>query len=123
VAELLEQLNKSENQELKNRIQTLYWLKTQQVESIEAIASLTGKHRTTVSRWLSFYRKGGLTALLRKGKSSGRPRKLPGEVEEKWLQELREASEFSSYKEVQKWLKAEQGIEMSYTRVHQIAGG
>lgn len=120
VAQLLEQLNKSENQELKERIQTLYWLKTKQVESTEAIARLTGKHRTTVSRWLSLYRKGGLTALLRKGKSSGRTRKLPVEVEEKLIQELREAEGFSSYKEVQKWLKAVEGIEMSYTGVHQI---
>lgn len=68
--ELLEQLKNSDNQELKERIQALYWLKTKQVESTGAIASLTGKHRTTVSRWLSKYRKGGLKGLLSQGKKT-----------------------------------------------------
>ena|GEM_PF-1874073 len=62
--ELRKQLKNSDNQELKERIQALYWLKTNQVESTGAMASLTGKHRTTISRWLSKYRKGGLKGLL-----------------------------------------------------------
>ena len=55
--ELLEQLKLGKNQQVKERIQMLYWLKTKQVESTGALASLIGKHRTTVSRWLSTYRK------------------------------------------------------------------
>lgn len=39
---------------------------------------------------------------------------------EKLQQEVKEASEFSIDKEVQLWLKAVQGIEMSYTGVHQV---
>lgn len=118
--ELLEELKNSENIELKERIQALYWLKTHQVESTGAIASLTGKHRTTISRWLSQYRKGGLKGLLSQGKKTGRARKMPKEVEEKLERELGEEEGFSSYKEVQTWLKAIEGIEMSYTGVHQI---
>ena len=118
--ELLEQLKNSDNQELKERIQALYWLKTKQVESTGALASLTGKHRTTISRWLSKYRKGGLKGLLSQGKKTGRTRKMPTEVEERLERELWEAEGFSSYKEVQMWLRAIEGIEMSYTRVHQI---
>jgi hypothetical protein len=57
---------------------------------------------------------------MSQGKKTGRTRKIPAEVEEKLQQELKEAEGFSSYKEVQIWLKAVQGIEMSYTRVHQI---
>lgn len=118
--ELRQQLKKSDNQGIKERIQALYWLKTNQVESTGAIASLIGKHRTTVSRWLSQYRKSGLEGLLTQGKKTGRPRKMSGEVEEKLREELLEAEGFSSYKEVQLWLKAVEGIEMSYTGVHQI---
>ena len=116
--ELLEQLKLAQNREVKERIQTLYWLKTKQVQSTGAIAALIGKHRTTVSRWLSRYRTGGLKALLTKGKSTGRPRKIPSEIENKLQRELQEDEGFSSYKEVQKWLKAVEGIEMSYTGVH-----
>lgn len=118
--ELLEELKKSENREWKERIQTLYWLKTIQVESVGAIANLTGKHRTTVSRWLSQYRKEGLKGLLTEGKSTGRTSKIPAEVEEKLKKELQEEEGFSSYKEVQMWLKAVEGIEMSYSRVHHL---
>lgn len=119
VEELLFQLKKPAHQEIKERIQALYWLKTHQVESIEAIAQLIGKHRTTVSRWLSQYRKGGLESLLTQRKSTGRPKKITKEIEEKLKKELNEVEGFSSYKEVQTWLRAVEGIEMSYTGVHQ----
>lgn len=117
--ELLEQLKLGKNQQVKERIQMLYWLKTKQVESTGALASLIGKHRTTVSRWLSTYRKSGLKALLTKGKSTGRTRKIPAAIEEKLQRELLEEEGFSSYKEIQTWLKAIEGIEMSYKGVHQ----
>jgi len=119
-AELLEELKKAKNQEVKERIQSLYWLKTNQLETTEEIGELIGKHRTTVSRWLSRYRKGGLEALLTKGKSTGRSRKIPPEVEEKLKEELKDPEGFTSYKEVQVWLKAVEGIEMSYKGVHQV---
>ena len=101
VEELKNLLNSTENQKVKERIQTLYWLKSEQVESENAIANLTGKHRTTVSRWLRSYRSGGINALLVKGKSTGRSRKLNSEIEESLEQELRDPEGFSSYKEIQ----------------------
>ena len=118
--ELLEQLKLAQNQEVKERVQTLYWLKTKQVESTGAIAALIGKHRTTVSRWLSRYRNGGLKALLTQGKKTGRTRKIPSAIVQKLQRELQEEQGFSSYKEVQKWLKSVEGIEMSYTGVHHV---
>ena len=83
VEELYKLLKLSESREVKERVLSLYWLKTQQVATTEAIASLVGKHRTTVSRWLSSYRRGGLKSLLAKGKSTGRTRMLTPEIEQK----------------------------------------
>ena len=60
-----------------------------------------------------------LKALLTKGKSTGRTRKIPAAIEEKLQRELLEEEGFSSYKEIQTWLKAIEGIEMSYKGVHQ----
>ena len=119
-AELRELLKAAENQEVKERVQAVYWLKTKQVETTEAIAALIGKHRTTVSRWLSRYRQDGIKALLTKGKSRGRNRVLSPEVEAKLIQELQDEEGFSSYKEIQRWLKAVHDVEMSYTGVHQL---
>ncbi len=50
--ELRKLLGSTKNQKIKERIQALYWLKSEQVKSENAIANLTGKHRTTISRWL-----------------------------------------------------------------------
>ena len=120
VDELRELLKSTENQEVKERIQALYWLKSGQVQTTRAIANLINKHRVTVSRWLSNYRTEGIEALLAKGKSSGRKKKLNFSVEESLKQELEDPEGFSSYKEVQTWLKAVHDIEMRYTGVHQI---
>jgi len=137
-SELLELLKQKENQEVRKapplsssnwiragsavqeRIQVLYWLKSKQVESTGAIASLIGKHRTTVSRWLSRYRQGGIKNLLDKGKSSGRKSEVTPELEQKILIELNDPEGFSSYKEVQRWLKVMEDVEMSYSGVHHL---
>ena len=120
VDELKELLKSTANQKVKERIQALYWLKSEQAKTTVAIASLVGRHRTTVSKWLSSYKTGGIKALITKGKSSGRKKKLNTSVEDSLKQELEEQEGFSSYKEVQIWLKAIDDIEMSYTGVHQI---
>jgi transposase len=120
VDQLKELLKSTENHEVKERIQALYWLKSEQAKTTVEIAFLVGRHRTTVSKWLSSYKTGGIKALIKKGKSSGRKKKLNISVEESLKQELEEQEGFSSYKEVQIWLKAIHDIEMSYTRVHQI---
>ena len=36
------------------------------------------------------------------------------------MQELKDEEGFSSYKEIQRWLKAVHDVEMSYTGVHQL---
>lgn len=120
VDELKNLLNSTENQKVKERIQTLYWLKSEQIKSENAIANLTGKHRTTVSRWLRSYRTGGINAVLVKGKSTGRSRKLNSEIEQSLKQELQDEQGFSSYKEIQTWLQVVHDVEMSYTGVHQL---
>jgi len=95
--ELKRQLNLSENSEVKERLQVLYWLKTKQVQTTSAIANLIGRHRTTVSRWLSKYRQGGLEKLLEVKKSPGRAPLITPSVEEKIIQELQDPRGFASY--------------------------
>ena len=63
-----------------------------------------------MQRWLREYRQRGLSGLLQQKKSSGRPRVIPEEVVERLKVELSEPQGFSSYGEVQTWLRAECGI-------------
>ena len=79
------------------RIQVLYLLETHQAESIGDLACLTGRHRVTISRWLSQYRQGGLDRLLDIRKSSGRPALISEEIKEKLKQELQDPEGFDSY--------------------------
>ncbi|VEP11909.1 conserved hypothetical protein [Hyella patelloides LEGE 07179] len=60
----------------KERIQVLFWIKTKQAETVNHLATLIGRHRTTGSRWLSQYRSKGLNSLLEIGKSSGRTKAI-----------------------------------------------
>jgi transposase len=52
------------------------------------MAQRSGYHRTTVSRWLSAYRQGGLEALLAVQPKPGRPPKIQGEIRERLEREL-----------------------------------
>ena len=115
-----ELLSKQKTGKSKERIQVLYWLKSGQAKTVEELAVLSGHHRTTISRWLSNYRNGGLPELLNIKKSPGRKRIIPPEIESHLVEELKDSEGFSSYEEVQIWLKAIWDIEMSYTGVHKL---
>lgn len=93
-------LKQEKNPQKKERIQALYWIKTNLAETIGHLSALTGKHRTTVSRWLNSYRKGGLSKMLGIYKSSGRKAAIPPEIQQTLLNELNEKEGFSSYKEI-----------------------
>ncbi|MEG5067309.1 hypothetical protein QUB33_27295 [Microcoleus sp. B3-A4] len=46
------------------KLQVLYWLKTQTVDSVLSAAVRLGKHRTTIPRWLSSYPCGGNRRII-----------------------------------------------------------
>ena len=103
------------------KLQVLYWLKTQTVETVLSAAVRLGKHRTTIQRWLSSYRKGGIEELLLQKSRSGRPRIMNHETVERLSKELQEPEGFSSYKEVHQWLTSCCEVKVAYRTVHQWA--
>lgn len=106
--------------EVRERIQVIYWIKSDPVKTVTAISLVLGKHRTTISRWLNIYRTQGLKALLTKEKSSGRNKKITPFIEQSLKKKLQAPEQFHSYKEAHLWLKKEHSIEISYTAVHQL---
>jgi transposase len=99
----------------------LYWLKTKTVDSVLSAAVRLGKHRTTIQRWLSSYRTGGIEELLCQKPRAGRPRIMTPEIVEKLSEELNQVEGFSSYKEVHQWLTSCCDIPVAYRTVHQWA--
>jgi putative transposase len=105
----------------QEKLLVLYWLKTQMVDSVLSAAVRLGKHRTTIQRWLSSYRSGGIEELLFQKKRLGRPRIMNPATVEKLSQELQEPEGFSSYKEVHQWLTSCCKVKVAYRTVHQWA--
>ena len=94
--EELKQLLEQITDRNKARVQALYWLKIGAVETTEHIAVLLNCHRTTVSRWLTLYRQGGMPRLLEQRKSPGRPPSIPSDALESLKKELTEHEGFNS---------------------------
>ncbi len=88
--------------------------------SSEEIAELCGIGRSNLFNWLGAVRAGGLEALLRRGKPGPRPeappRGVPAEVFRHLAGKL-EAGEFTSGRQVQRWLEREHGLPRPYTTV------
>lgn len=90
----------------RQKVQALYLLKSLKAQSITEVSELLGVHRITVQRWFKQYSNGGLRALLKLGRSTGRPRVIRSEIVEGISTKLSEESgEIKSYKELGKWVE------------------
>jgi transposase len=115
--ELKALLRKEKDVTCYEKLQVLYWLKTQTVDSVLSAAVRLGKHRTIIQRWLSSYRSGGIEELLQKPRL-GRPRIMNLETVERLSKELQEPEGFSSYKEVHQGLTSCCEVKVAYRTVH-----
>ncbi|MEG4028989.1 MULTISPECIES: helix-turn-helix domain-containing protein [unclassified Microcoleus] len=120
-AELKDLMRQEKDAIRLEKLQVLYWLKTQMVDSVLSAAVRLGKHRTTIQRWLSSYRAGGLAELLSQKPRSGRPKIMNAQTIEKLEKELSDPEGFSSYKEVHQWLTSCCSLRIAYRTAHQWA--
>jgi hypothetical protein len=104
----------------RERLQLLYLLKSDSVESITHAGKILGKYHQALRFWCNKYREGGLNRLLERETSDGRPAAIQGEALEKLKQELSKESGFKSYYAIQKWIKENLGIEMPYKTVFSL---
>lgn len=102
------------------RVQALYLLKSRQVETVQHLAAVIGRHRTTLQEWLRRYRTGGLPAMLELPHPTGRPTIIPQWAVERLKAELQDPEGFSSYGEVRLWLEAGLGVQANYDVVHHL---
>lgn len=114
-------MNQQTDVHKREKIQALYLLKSGRCEKIIDIADIVGKGEKSVYRWLGKYKKGGIESLLSTSKKRGRKRKItpPAEVRLKEAIACR-AIDPLNYADIQKWLKDEFGIEVSYFVVQEF---
>jgi putative transposase len=103
----------------RQKVQTLYFLKSGSCQSITEVAERLGVHRTTVQRWLKQYNKGGISELLKIRHSTGRPRVIPPVIIADILKKISvESCEFKSYKEIGEWVEENYQISIKYQTLH-----
>jgi transposase len=117
-AELKELLREQKTASSKERVHLLYLLKSQQVESVTQAASILGRNRVTLERWLGKYRAGGIGALLARDWKRGRKQHIPVAADQKLQARLEQSDGFESYGAIREWLKQDCGVEVSYAVVH-----
>ncbi len=104
----------------KERVQLLYLLQSGQAKTVDCAASLLGRHRVTVQKWLRLYRKGGLAGLLERKSPPGRKHSIPAWAQDALRKRLQQPEGFNSYGEICQWLQTQLGISAPYKTVHQL---
>jgi transposase len=118
-AEALEkQLKHARTASQKERLQMLWWLKTEQVTQHQQLATRLGRDPSTITRWLQKYRQGGLSQLLEVKTAPGQTPQLTPEALAGLQQRLASETGFHSYGEIVSWLKTEYELEMNYATVY-----
>jgi len=97
-------------------------MKAGEAKSRSGAARYLEVHRHTVANWLELCEEGGLEGLRKVGEPGPDPgqQSIPSEVMEELKKRLSEPEGFGSYKEVQRWLAEEHGVELPYSTVHRI---
>lgn len=116
--ELKDLLNKEKDYRIKQRLQTLYLLRTSQAKTRLEVSRMLGVNRDTVGRWLCSYDKGGVSSLLDIHHPSGRQSSLPQEYKEELKDRLSTPQGVSSYKELWMELTERYGIKITYQALH-----
>lgn len=89
----------------RERVQALYLLKSGQYSTLEEIARIIGRNKTTILRWLNRYQTFDLNSLLEENSSRGRKTIVPDYVAKELKSLLNQPESFSSYEEVRQWLE------------------
>ncbi|NEP40436.1 MAG: IS630 family transposase [Okeania sp. SIO2H7] len=119
--ETLKSLMKKQKRILEhNKILTLYLLKSGEQKTVRGVARNLGRGETTIHRWLKLYREGGMENLLQNRQTVGRPKKFSAETVAIIQKELRDPEGFSSYKEIDFWLKIVREVPSSYAAVYYL---
>jgi transposase len=104
----------------KERVQMLYWVKTQVIATRQELSQRLGRDESTVYRWLKRYQQGGIDALLEVKTPPGKSGLIPANVMSQLHKRLSQPQGFKSYSQIQEWLTQECNIVIAYKTVHKI---
>ena len=117
--ETLEALLKQEKDvRQRERLQFLYWHKTGQAKTRQALGKLLNRSQFAIGQWIDTYRARGLQGLLHLNYRGGNlAPSIPVEIQWQLKEKLAQPEGFASYQAIQVWLKETQGLEVPYSTV------
>jgi transposase len=104
----------------KERLQMLYWIKTNAIATRKELSQRLGRDASTVYRWLKRYQQGGIEALLEVKTPPGKSALISAQVMNQLLERLSQPQGFKSYGQIQQWLNQECQVVVAYKTVHKI---
>ncbi len=117
----LKQLYKRVTPTKQKRIQLLLLIKKGKHQSKDRLALALGVSGQSVHSWRRNYLKGGLSLLLEDQRGGFKQATIPVVVKEQLDKRLSAPTDgFTSYKQVQQWLKDSFGVEMKYSALYQF---
>jgi len=117
---LMEAMHKEKHVLKRQRLHTLYLVKSGQVQSRQAIGRVLGVGGNAVGQWLNCYAEAGLATLLEVKVPPGRQASLSSSQQAQLREALASPTGFGSYGEVQGWIADQFGVQMEYSAVHKL---
>lgn len=117
--EIKHRLERASTAASKERLQMLYWIKTQRIATRQELAQQLGRDESTLYRWLRRYKQAGIEALLEVKTAPGKASKIPFEAMRRLQEQLAKPQGFNSYGQIQQWLRQACGVDVAYKTVHQ----
>jgi transposase len=117
--ETLEALLKQEKDvRRRERLQLLYWYKTGQAKTRQALGKLLNRSQFAIGQWINIYRHRGLNGLLHLNYRGGNlAPSISAEIQCQLKEKLAQPEGFASYKAVQVWLQEKHGLAVPYSTV------
>ncbi|MDG4594724.1 MAG: IS630 family transposase [Candidatus Contendobacter sp.] len=125
IQESAEELKRIMNEQIRakfrERIQILYWIKTELFNSLQELADHLGRSKSVIFKWLKEYRTHGLTGLLQWNYYGGRRSKISEAMVAALQIRLNDSTQgFHRYGEIQQWLLQEYEVDIPDATVHQV---
>ena len=120
VGELKHRLHHAITSSTRERVQMLYWIKSNAIATRQELSQKLGRDESTIYRWLKRYQQGGISNLLEVKTPPGKKSQISAQQMSQLEERLSQPQGFKSYGEIQDWLNRELGIELAYKSVHKI---
>ena len=104
----------------KERLQMLWWIKTEQVTQHQELSQRLGRDGSTVTKLLQRDWRGGLSKLLEVKTAPGETPVIQGEMLNELVSKLKSPEGFSSYGQIVEWIKQEWNVQVKYKTVHSL---